>query len=414
MKKFYALLLAVLAFAGNVNAEEKTVTFDYTSMENCQARGIMEDYADITIDTIGDVTITWGRGDNANRPMLISEIRAGVVMADGQVFTASTAQGCIKKIALTLSALDTRAYTPSATDMRVSPGTYDFGQQSWSGNASAVFFKNIYVLGEDEYSHRFTVSSIEVTYDDAATDGDLPTVNSIAEFKGLGEGVTAMLHLNNAQCYIKSKKNTYIGDATGGIYLYRTNLPIATNDMLNGTLKATFSTTMDGLPQIDQNAAEAQSDFTVTAGEDAVPDTITARNFDKHLCQLVTLTGLQLKKTDYDFYFEYTDYEGNVTNYYLNFVSFASAGLMFDEPTEYEGKTFTATGIASINFYNMASNYGLELTEPIVDESSSAIETINADAAARHDNVRYNVYGQVVDENYKGIVIMNGKKFIQR
>ena len=46
-------------------------------------------------------------------------------------------------------------------------------------------------------------------------------------------------------------------------------------------------------------------------------------------------------------------------------------------------------------------------------QSPTAIMTIKAEPANKED-VMYNLAGQVVDKNYKGIVIMNGKKFVNK
>ena len=46
-------------------------------------------------------------------------------------------------------------------------------------------------------------------------------------------------------------------------------------------------------------------------------------------------------------------------------------------------------------------------------QSPTAIITIQADRAAK-DGVMYNLSGQVVDKSYKGIVIMNGKKYMNK
>jgi len=46
------------------------------------------------------------------------------------------------------------------------------------------------------------------------------------------------------------------------------------------------------------------------------------------------------------------------------------------------------------------------------DGGESAIENVNANAALK--GIRFNILGQPVDDNYKGIVIFNGKKYIQR
>ena len=48
----------------------------------------------------------------------------------------------------------------------------------------------------------------------------------------------------------------------------------------------------------------------------------------------------------------------------------------------------------------------------VIDLEATGIK--NVKAAKANDGARYNLAGQKVDASYKGIVIMNGKKFIQK
>ena len=46
--------------------------------------------------------------------------------------------------------------------------------------------------------------------------------------------------------------------------------------------------------------------------------------------------------------------------------------------------------------------------------NNSAIDHVGVDTPARNDNRTYNLLGIEVDETYVGIVIRNGKKYIQK
>ena len=48
----------------------------------------------------------------------------------------------------------------------------------------------------------------------------------------------------------------------------------------------------------------------------------------------------------------------------------------------------------------------------VLDLEPDGIQTVKNNAA--QSNIRYNLAGQKVDANYKGVVIMNGKKFMQK
>ena len=45
-----------------------------------------------------------------------------------------------------------------------------------------------------------------------------------------------------------------------------------------------------------------------------------------------------------------------------------------------------------------------------VTEGTSGVNAVTVEKA--QNNIRYNLAGQRVDESYKGVVIMNGKKFV--
>jgi hypothetical protein len=48
----------------------------------------------------------------------------------------------------------------------------------------------------------------------------------------------------------------------------------------------------------------------------------------------------------------------------------------------------------------------------VIDLEGTGIKTVKNNTI--NSNVRYNLAGQQVDANYKGVVIMNGKKFMQK
>jgi len=49
-----------------------------------------------------------------------------------------------------------------------------------------------------------------------------------------------------------------------------------------------------------------------------------------------------------------------------------------------------------------------------VSQGATGIEAVKAAKAVKADNVMYNLAGQKVDAAYKGMVIMNGKKFMNK
>ena len=54
---------------------------------------------------------------------------------------------------------------------------------------------------------------------------------------------------------------------------------------------------------------------------------------------------------------------------------------------------------------------GYKLSIPVLQGEATGVE--NVVTPSIKDNKRYNLLGVEVDENYNGVVIMNGQKFIQ-
>lgn len=94
--------------------------------------------------------------------------------------------------------------------------------------------------------------------------------------------------------------------------------------------------------------------------------------------------------------------------------------IICDEPTgtfvekRYYKKEYNFDGTGKVAFRVGPDNNQMYLFHAVIETSgSSAIENIIANEADENAPV-YNVMGIQVDENYKGVVIKNGKKYIQR
>lgn len=74
--------------------------------------------------------------------------------------------------------------------------------------------------------------------------------------------------------------------------------------------------------------------------------------------------------------------------------------------------TFNAAAGETYYVFNKSTQVGFSGFEFTPAGSSTGISNVNAAASAKN-NVRYNLAGQKVDASYKGVVIVNGKKFVQ-
>lgn len=99
-------------------------------------------------------------------------------------------------------------------------------------------------------------------------------------------------------------------------------------------------------------------------------------------------------------YYEATKVDGSDENAF-------SVNLPLDG-IEATGTLYIATKDTDADSYTNQGTYSVVITK----STSTGVE--NVDAATTENCVIYNVFGQKVDKSYKGIVICNGKKYIQR
>lgn len=242
------------------------------------------------------------------------------------------------------------------------------------------------------------ISSIEVV-----TDGKLPSVtpeetkkvDNIAAFKAIGVGNKAILTLKDAQVqYVNGTNDMYIVDATGGIDIYKGSLNYTAGQILNGTIEASYDE-FNKLPQLTNITA---SDITATEGTvSPVEMTVEEAVKTENVCKLVTVKNITLVEVK----------EGNYTNYYTDedktMQIYDKFKLAYTPNTE---SAMDYTGIL------IPYNSKIELAPTVAPTSTSSnISGITTDEAAKNAPV-YNLAGQRVGKDAKGVLIKNGKKYV--
>ena len=82
--------------------------------------------------------------------------------------------------------------------------------------------------------------------------------------------------------------------------------------------------------------------------------------------------------------------------------------------TQLDGKLFTVTGIYSTNVLNNNIIKELNVTKAVEEYHETGIKQIANSQQSAAKSPTYNMAGQRVDSNYKGLVIKNGKKTINK
>lgn len=275
--------------------------------------------------------------------------------------------------------------------------------------------ENKYGTNETKKAGQFDISSVVIT-SDGQGGGETPTppaeeakAENIAAFKALASGTTATLTLKNAQVVYKNVYTTksgtnteyYVRDASGAIQFFNTDLELNVNQVINGTVEVTYSP-FNELPEAKKTANTSAEKLTITDGEAAVPTKVTVADLttNKYLCDLVTVENANI----------ISETSGAYTNQYLT--NGTDKVMIYDKfktkTNITDGEGFDVTGIFVTA--NLSGNIVKELA-PISAPVPTGINNITTEATDANAPA-YNLAGQRVGKNAKGVLIKNGKKYV--
>ena len=262
---------------------------------------------------------------------------------------------------------------------------------------------------------QFNVDKVDIT-SDGQGGGETPTppaeetkAENIAAFKALASGTTATLTLKNAQVVYKNVYTTksgtnteyYVRDASGAIQFFNTDLELNVNQVINGTVEVTYSP-FNELPEATKTANTSAEKLTITDGETAVPTKVTVADLtsNKYLCDLVTVENANIISETSESYTN--QYLTNGTNKVMIYDKFKTKTNITD------GEGFDVTGIFVTA--KLSGNIIKELA-PISAPVPTGINNITTEATDANAPA-YNLSGQRVGKNAKGVLIKNGKKYV--
>ncbi len=212
--------------------------------------------------------------------------------------------------------------------------------------------------GDNTYSEAsasYTINYIENPYTKYTSFKDIKTDAASDE--------KVRITLNNAQVVYANGTNVFVRDASGAICFYNTGLDIKQNDILNGTLKATY-TIYNGLPELIKDGTNTNADnLTITAGEAAQPKDLTHGSFADYTCDLVKVskgvvddngTDVKLMNQDVEYAVFYNKFEINYSNPF-NSAEVDVTGIVI--PYVAKGSTETIIEIAPTNKYDIVYRF---------------------------------------------------------
>ena len=414
------IFLALLLFIGNATyAANKHVKFDFTQPNNYEMFGFKDftqknkykskctlpyEGATTTKDNIsltvsGGKEVTTPSGTTMNTSNLYyypkgkdsTQIWA-MMLAPESKMTFSVASGKkITKISVTTNTLNTlnaqdvpNTGTTDLTDVSKKGGTVSWTPDNSTGVESVEWSCTIGMV----------ISSIDVEYTEVSTipEGSV----DIAGFKALPSGTVGTLYLKDAKILAMNdyKNKIYVRDASSYILLYKvdqlTNDPsLKVGAVLNGTIKAMSK------PYWDTPELQSVSEYNVVVTpSDEAP---VARK----------MKVSEIKKSDIN---DLVQIDGSIE--YQNAKDETGSiklynGYLMPQTQFPDGKNKIIQGIVGI-YKGTLEIFPTSIKDGIVNG-------INGVNAQNDENAPiYNLAGQRVNKSYKGVVIRNGKKYIQR
>ena len=182
---------------------------------------------------------------------------------------------------------------------------------------------------------------------------------------------------------------------------------VVVNDILNGTYAGQLQAYY-GTPELKASTnITSAANVTVTNSEEAaaaISATVAEIEARTYICDLVELTNVTFTKDDKEYFWANSgdnDVEVKVTNNLI--------------PEEYVNKLYNIKAVVSAIYDNegVLTLVSCEYVGEVTDEPGTvtAVEGVKANQLDENAPI-YNLQGQRVDKDAKGILIQNGKKFV--
>lgn len=250
------------------------------------------------------------------------------------------------------------------------------------------------------YKGYFTLAEMlnDVTNGDTKwNNGVMVSYWGIIEQQSMTSAVLQVVYVNG--------QNTYINDGQNNMLLYGSNLGLSagqliTGDLGNGQKGAIYGTLKiyNGLPEFV--VSKNDIDFTLFAdGPTPTPTEITIDKLGENVNAYLTIKDA-----------EFVSANGKNLTFKVGETEFAVYNQWSTEITDLEaGAKYTLTGMGSV----FKGTYQLYLISFVKTGDPAGISVVKA-ADTKQNGTMYNMAGQVVNQGYKGLVIINGKKVMMK
>lgn len=284
-------------------------------------------------------------------------------------------------------------FTGHSTNFNLTTETGKLEGKLWTGEADEIVFK----CSKNTQINKIVINGeggSEVPETPTEPDHTNVTVADLANATAKMANVN--LTLNNAKVVHANGARVFVREGDKAILFYSLGIDdLKTNAILNGSIKGKLDiyNQLNEFCKTDYTKTDA---LTITQSEVAAePLTIDMANAKNYVSDLVKFTGVTF--TGVDGKNATANLDGKTLPVYDQF------GL-FTEMESLEG-TFDLTGVITVYKENVQ-------IYPIAISTTSGVKSIKSDLDANAP--AYNVAGQRVSADYRGVVIKNGKKLLNR
>ena len=233
------------------------------------------------------------------------------------------------------------------------------------------------------------------------------SVCSIAEFKQREAGSTMLLNLTDAEVLYVYQNDAYVRGTTGSIILDNKELNLKKDDHVNGTIRL-MSDIRNKMPVAMSTEGTSADALFVTAGSGAQPrEVIIDELTEADYCDYVLVKAGRLKYDSGVWVVNSNDEKkARLRN------TFNVAGITLKD---YDGNYYDIPAIYGTNVVNgSVINELYMLTTPTKVEAPTGIMQIVSSLDDKANSPTYNMAGQRVSNNFKGLIIKDGKKFMSK
>jgi hypothetical protein len=416
------MLFAMAMFCGTTFAQE--VTFDFTDQETWN---FPADYA-TTEATYTDGTYSF----KVNAPAPGHKVRttkSGESM--GLIYGKNGSTITFPKFDFAVERIDIMGNSDASGKVVT---TFYVGEEEASNTCTGAKAEdgNTYII-KDAFQKAGTQLVLKTTSDDnnqissikIYKKGDAPVIElaeaeNIAAFMALVPGTKATLTLTDAQVVYrwdtnKGHSQTFVRDASGAIQFYDEGLDLKVNQIVNGTVDLTFDI-YQGTPEAKEAPTTNADNLTITDGEEAQPVEISTSDVADYVNDLVAIEG-ELEEIDGSYFIDDVQIYNKFHVDAYEVEKDEETGEIINNPLDkYVGGEGKIIGIVSAFTKTVDENTVTTYEIAIIDVQIEAVNAISSIEAKKENKnaAMYNAAGQRVNKNFKGMVIMNGKKFMNK